>query len=39
MARRPIGIDDLWRLERIGAISAAPDGARCVVATTRYSKP
>ena len=37
MARRPIGIDDLWRLERIGAVSAAPDGARCVVATTRYS--
>ena len=37
MARRPIGIDDLWRLERIGAVSAAPDGARCVIATTRCS--
>ena len=35
--KQPIGVDDLWRLERIGDLSLAPDGAQCVCAVTRYS--
>lgn len=38
MARRkPITVDDLWRLERLGAPSLSPDGAHAVVAVSRYS--
>ncbi len=32
-----ITVDDLWRIERIGAPSLAPDGAQAVAAVTRYS--
>ncbi len=38
MARKKnITVDDLWRLERLGSPSLAPDGAHAVVAVTRYS--
>ena len=38
MARRkPIGIDDLWRIERIGGVSLSPDGAQAVVGLTHPS--
>jgi len=38
MARKKkISVDDLWKLERLGAPSLAPDGAHAVVAVTRYS--
>ncbi len=38
MARpKPISVDDLWRIERVGAPSVAPDGAHAVVAVARYS--
>jgi len=35
--KRPITIDDLWQIERIGAISLAPDAAHAVLALTRAS--
>ncbi|HSW08121.1 S9 family peptidase [Aquabacterium sp.] len=35
--RKPISTEDLWRIERIGAISASPDGTRAVCAVTQYS--
>jgi dipeptidyl aminopeptidase/acylaminoacyl peptidase len=34
---RPITVDDLWQIERLGAPSLAPDGAQVVAALTRYS--
>jgi dipeptidyl aminopeptidase/acylaminoacyl peptidase len=34
---RPIGIDDLWKLERLGAPSLSPDGAQAVASVTSYS--
>jgi dipeptidyl aminopeptidase/acylaminoacyl peptidase len=38
MARRkPITVDDLWALTRLGAPSLSPDGAQAVVALNRYS--
>lgn len=39
MARTPqrLGIDDLWTIERIGALSLAPDGAQAVCSVTAYS--
>lgn len=39
MARRkkPITVDDLWKLERLGAPSLSPDGAQAVLAVSRYS--
>jgi dipeptidyl aminopeptidase/acylaminoacyl peptidase len=35
--KQPISIDDLWRIERIGEPSLAPDGSRCVCSVSRYS--
>ncbi len=35
--KRPITVDDLWKLERIGAISLAPDGAQAVCSVATYS--
>jgi dipeptidyl aminopeptidase/acylaminoacyl peptidase len=35
--RRPITIDDLWRIERVGQLSAAPDGGRVVASVTGFS--
>ena len=35
--RRSFGIDELWRVERLGTPSIAPDGSRAVAALTRAS--
>ena len=35
--RKPIDVDTLWRLERIGAVSLSPDAATAVCAVTSYS--
>ncbi len=38
MARKKnITVDDLWKLERLGAPSLSPDGAQAVVSLSRYS--
>jgi len=38
MARKkPITVEDLWALERLGAPSLSPDGAQAVAAVTRHS--
>src|SRR5574337_1923149 len=37
MKNKPITVDDLWRLERVGNPSLSPDGARAVAAVTSYS--
>jgi dipeptidyl aminopeptidase/acylaminoacyl peptidase len=34
--RRAITVEDLWRIERVGAPSLAPDGTRCVAAVTAF---
>ncbi len=35
--KKPIGVDDLWKVQRIGAIAASPDGAQVACAVTSYS--
>ncbi len=35
--KKPITIEDLWALERLGAPSLSPDGAQAVAALTRFS--
>jgi dipeptidyl aminopeptidase/acylaminoacyl peptidase len=35
--RRPITVEDLWAMERLGAPSLSPDGAQAVLPVTRYS--
>ena len=35
--RKPLDIETLWQIERVGAPSLAPDGAQAVCALTRYS--
>jgi dipeptidyl aminopeptidase/acylaminoacyl peptidase len=37
MARKPLDIETLWRLDRVGAISVSPDGRAAVCAVTTYS--
>ncbi len=37
MAKKPITVEDLWKIERLGTPSLAPDGAQAVVALTRFS--
>ena len=34
--KKSITVDDLWRVERIGALSASPDGAQVVCSVTRF---
>ena len=34
---RPITIDDLWQLDRIGGITLSPDGAQAVCSVSSYS--
>ncbi|HEV7913647.1 MAG TPA: S9 family peptidase, partial [Albitalea sp.] len=34
--KKPISVDDLWKVERIGALSASPDGAQAVCSVTRF---
>jgi dipeptidyl aminopeptidase/acylaminoacyl peptidase len=36
-SKKPITVDDLWKLQRIGSPSLSPDGAQAVAAVTRYS--
>jgi len=35
--RKPVTVDELWRIERLGAPSLSPDGAQAVAALTRFS--
>ena len=35
--RKPITVDDLWQLERLGSPSLSPDGAQAVCAVSRYT--
>ena len=35
--KKPITIEDLWAIERLGAPSLSPDGAQAVAALTRYA--
>jgi dipeptidyl aminopeptidase/acylaminoacyl peptidase len=37
MKTRPITVDELWKIERIGNPSLSPDGAQAVAAVTRFS--
>jgi dipeptidyl aminopeptidase/acylaminoacyl peptidase len=37
MNKKNLTVDDLWKLERLGAPSLSPDGAQAVAAVTRYS--
>jgi dipeptidyl aminopeptidase/acylaminoacyl peptidase len=34
---RPLSVDDLWRIERVGNPSLSPDGAQAVTTVTSYS--
>ena len=35
--KKPITVDDLWRIERLGVPSLSPDGAQAVAAVSRFS--
>ena len=35
-SKKPITVEDLWQLQRIGSPSLSPDGAQAVAAVTRY---
>jgi dipeptidyl aminopeptidase/acylaminoacyl peptidase len=35
--KKPFGIEDLWKIERLGTPSLAPDGAQAVVSVSRHS--
>ena len=35
--KTPITVDDLWKMERVGAPSVSPDGAQVAVAVSRHS--
>jgi dipeptidyl aminopeptidase/acylaminoacyl peptidase len=37
MKTKPISVDALWKIERVGSPSLSPDGAQAVAAVTRYS--
>ncbi len=37
MKKKPITVEDLWKIERVGNPSLAPDGAQAVAAVTRFS--
>lgn len=37
MKNKPLTVDDLWKLERIGELSLSPDGAQCVASVTTPS--
>jgi len=34
--KKPITVDDLWKIERVGSPSLSPDGAQAVCSVTRY---
>ncbi len=35
--KKPIGVDDVWQIQRIGAIAASPDGTQVACTVTSYS--
>jgi dipeptidyl aminopeptidase/acylaminoacyl peptidase len=35
--KKPLTVDDLWKMARVGAPSLSPDGAQAVAAVTRHS--
>ncbi|MDP9044498.1 MAG: S9 family peptidase [Pseudomonadota bacterium] len=35
--KKPIGVDELWQLERVGGISLAPDGSQAVASLSSFS--
>ena len=35
--RKPLTVDDLWRLERVGGVALSPDGMRAVCALSTFS--
>jgi dipeptidyl aminopeptidase/acylaminoacyl peptidase len=35
--KKPLTVEDLWKIERVGSPSLSPDGAQAVAAVTRYS--
>ena len=35
--KKNLSVEDLWKMERVGAPSLSPDGAQAVAAVTRYS--
>jgi dipeptidyl aminopeptidase/acylaminoacyl peptidase len=35
--KKLLAVDDLWHIERVGAVSLAPDGAQAVCSLTRFS--
>jgi dipeptidyl aminopeptidase/acylaminoacyl peptidase len=35
--KKLLGVDDLWRFERVGGLSLAPDGAQAVCSVSRFS--
>jgi dipeptidyl aminopeptidase/acylaminoacyl peptidase len=37
MRRKPITVDDVWAFERIGSITASPDGTQVACSVTRWS--
>ena len=37
MPKKNITVDDLWKIERLGAPSLSPDGAQAVASLTRCS--
>jgi dipeptidyl aminopeptidase/acylaminoacyl peptidase len=37
MSKKNITVDELWKIERLGAPSLSPDGAQAVATLTRYS--
>lgn len=36
MSKQRITVEDLWKMERIGAPKLSPDGAQAVASVTRY---
>ena len=35
--KRPLGVEDLWKLERLGGLSLSPDGSQAVCSVSSYS--
>ena len=35
--KRPLDVDTLWKLSRVGGVSVSPDGSAAVCTVTRYS--
>ncbi len=37
MAKKPLNVDTLWQLQRVGGIAASPDGTQAVCSVSSYS--